>query len=194
MCDLYTAGCISPDPQHDGVYRQEIYGRICSDGRQESETFYHNPASADRERLPPPLYPEFFLAFTDFGIPASVGGQYEVLASLLYDEMLGSIPDFNKGAVIAMVMLVPSVLSILLLHYLERYNVRYNKISAVENEEKPDTGRLLRDFLRHTPRCDASDLRRHFPCAFCAGIGISAYIYNGTCAEVFQRPGSCRSL
>ena len=49
--------------------------------------------------------------------------------------MLGSIPDFNKGAVIAMVMLVPSVLSILLLHYLERYNVRYNKISAVENEK-----------------------------------------------------------
>ncbi len=133
--DLYTAGCISPDPQHDGVHRQEIYGRICSDGRQEKRNlFYHDPASADRNacRL---LYPEFFLAFTDFGIPASVGGQYEVLASLLYDEMLGSIPDFNKGAVIAMVMLVPSVLSILLLHYLERYNVRYNKISAVENEK-----------------------------------------------------------
>lgn len=31
----------------------------------------------------------FFLAFTDFGIPASVGGQYEVVASVLYDEMLG---------------------------------------------------------------------------------------------------------
>lgn len=75
----------------------------------------------------------FFLAFTDFGIPASVGGQYEVLASVLYDEMLGSIPDFNKGAVVAMVMLVPSVISIALLHYLEKYNVRYNKISAVEN-------------------------------------------------------------
>ena len=75
----------------------------------------------------------FFLSFTDFGIPASVGGQYEVVASVLYDEMLGSLPDFNNGAVVAMVMLVPSVLSILLLHYLERYNVRYSKISIVEN-------------------------------------------------------------
>ena len=75
----------------------------------------------------------FFLAFTDFGIPASVGGQYEVVASVLYDEMLGSLPNFNNGAVVAMVMLVPSVVSILLLHYLERYNVRYNKISPVEN-------------------------------------------------------------
>lgn len=71
----------------------------------------------------------FFLAFTDFGIPASVGGQYEVVASVLYDEMLGSLPNFNNGAVVAMVMLVPSVVSILLLHYLERYNVQYNKIS-----------------------------------------------------------------
>ena len=75
----------------------------------------------------------FFLSFTDFGIPASVGGQYEVVASVLYDEMLGSLPDFNNGAVVAMVMLVPSVVSILLLHYLERYNVRYSKISIVEN-------------------------------------------------------------
>ncbi|MDD3279728.1 MAG: ABC transporter permease subunit [Lachnospiraceae bacterium] len=75
----------------------------------------------------------FFLAFTDFGIPASVGGQYEVVASVLYDEMLGSLPNFNNGAVVAVIMLVPSVVSIALLHYLERYNVRYNKISVVEN-------------------------------------------------------------
>lgn len=75
----------------------------------------------------------FFLAFTDFGIPASVGGQYEVVASVLYDEMLGSVPDFNNGAVVAVVMLVPSVVSITLLRYLERYNVRYSKISQVEN-------------------------------------------------------------
>ena len=31
-----------------------------------------------------------------------------------------------------MMMLLPSVLSISLLHWLERYNVRYNKISAIE--------------------------------------------------------------
>ena len=39
----------------------------------------------------------FFLCFTDFGIPASVGGKYEVIASVLYTQMLGSVPDFNKG-------------------------------------------------------------------------------------------------
>ena len=74
----------------------------------------------------------FFLCFTDFGIPASVGGRYEVVASVLYAEMLGSIPNFGNGAVVALIMMVPSVVSITVLHILEKYNVRYNKISPIE--------------------------------------------------------------
>lgn len=74
----------------------------------------------------------FFLCFTDFGIPASVGGEFQVIASVLYSEMLGSVPDFGNGAVVALVMLIPSVVSIAVLKWLEKYNVRYNKISAVE--------------------------------------------------------------
>lgn len=79
----------------------------------------------------------FFLCFTDFGIPASVGGSYEVVASVLYTEMLGSVPDFGNGAVVALVMLVPSIVSITVLTILERYNVRYNKISQVELKKSP---------------------------------------------------------
>ena len=74
----------------------------------------------------------FFLCFTDFGIPASVGGSFEVIASVLYTEMLGSVPNFGNGAVVALVMLVPSVVSITVLTILERYNVRYSKISQIE--------------------------------------------------------------
>lgn len=79
----------------------------------------------------------FFLCFTDFGIPASVGGKYEVIASVLYTQMLGSVPDFNRGSVVAMVMLLPSVLSIIILHYLEKYNIRYNRISKTELRKNP---------------------------------------------------------
>lgn len=84
----------------------------------------------------------FFLCFTDYGIPASVGGKYEVVATVLYNEMLGSIPDFQQGAVVAMLMLVPSIISIVLLRYLERYNIRYNKISTIELQKNP-----LRDWF-----------------------------------------------
>ena len=71
----------------------------------------------------------FFLCFTDFGIPASVGGGYEVIATLLYNQMLGGIPDFNRGAVIAMILLIPSIGSICILQLLERFNIRYTRIS-----------------------------------------------------------------
>ena len=74
----------------------------------------------------------FFLCFTDFGIPASVGGKFEVIASVLYSQMLGSVPDFHKGSVVAVMMLLPSIVSIALLRYLEKYNVRCQKISVME--------------------------------------------------------------
>lgn len=74
----------------------------------------------------------FFLCFTDFGIPASVGGRVEVIASVLYNQMLGSVPNFNNGAVVAMIMMLPSLISILVMHKIDKYNVRYNKISIVE--------------------------------------------------------------
>ena len=79
----------------------------------------------------------FFLCFTDFGIPASVGGRYEVIATVLYNQMLGAVPDFNKGAVVAMVMLLPSILSIALLQFLDRFNIRYNRISAADLRRSP---------------------------------------------------------
>lgn len=79
----------------------------------------------------------FFLSFTDFGIPASVGGRVNTIAGLLYEEMLGSIPDFNRGAVVAIAMLMPSIISIVILKYLEKYNIRYNKISTVELQKNP---------------------------------------------------------
>ena len=83
----------------------------------------------------------FFLCFTDFGIPASVGGRFDVVASVLYAQMLGSIPNFGNGAVVALIMLIPSIVSITILHILEKYNVRYNRISTIEL--KKNKGRYI---------------------------------------------------
>ena len=74
----------------------------------------------------------FILSFTDFGIPASVGGGYQVVSTQLYQVMLGAIPDFNSGSAIAMVMLIPAVFGILFLNYLEHFNFHYDKITPTE--------------------------------------------------------------
>ncbi|NMM98751.1 extracellular solute-binding protein [Bifidobacterium olomucense] len=79
----------------------------------------------------------FFLAFTDYGIPTSVGGEYDVLAMTLFNQMLGSIPNFNRGAVIAVFMLIPSIISIILMTVLERFAIRYKQISQVELPKGP---------------------------------------------------------
>lgn len=74
----------------------------------------------------------FILSFTDFGIPASVGGTYNVVSTQLYQVMLGTIPNFNNGAVIAVLMLMPAVLGVLLLNYLEKLNFHYDKVDQTE--------------------------------------------------------------
>ncbi|OXM99806.1 extracellular solute-binding protein [Bifidobacterium vansinderenii] len=83
----------------------------------------------------------FFLSFTDYGIPTSVGGTYDVLAMTLFNQMLGSIPNFNRGAVIAVFMLIPSIISIILMTVLERFSIRYSKVSQIDLPEgrKRDT-------------------------------------------------------
>lgn len=74
----------------------------------------------------------FILSFTDFGIPASIGGTYSVVAMGLYQMMLGSIPDFHQGAAIAVFMLIPAGFGVLLLQYLEKFNFHYDKFSDIK--------------------------------------------------------------
>ena len=107
-----------------------VVSRLMGDGAL--QTFYITGFQPLLGTLAAALIQSFFLCFTDFGIPASVGGKYEVIASVLYTQMLGSVPDFSKGSVVAMMMLIPSIVSILFLNYLEKYNIRYNKISPME--------------------------------------------------------------
>ncbi|WBF56398.1 ABC transporter permease subunit [Lysinibacillus sp. JK80] len=74
----------------------------------------------------------FVLSFTDFGIPASVGGNYRVIATELYQAMLGSIVHFERGAVISVLMLVPAVLGVVMLTILERFNFQYKHVGQSE--------------------------------------------------------------
>lgn len=74
----------------------------------------------------------FILSFTDFGIPAAVGGTYNVISTYLYQVMLGAIPDFNSGAVIAVLMLIPAALGVIILNYVERFNFHYDKLTEID--------------------------------------------------------------
>lgn len=83
----------------------------------------------------------FILSFTDYGIPAAIGGTYHVLANRLYDTILGSIPDFGKGAVLTLVLLCPAVFAFALVKALDRLHTHSEKASTVETQRRP-----VRDF------------------------------------------------
>lgn len=79
----------------------------------------------------------FTLSFTDYGIPAALAGNVDLIATELYNQMLGSIPDFHAGSAISIIMLLPSIISIILVAILNKYNIRYNKISVIELTKNP---------------------------------------------------------
>jgi len=73
----------------------------------------------------------FFMSFTDFGIPVAVGGKKVFITTLLYDYFMGALPDFSQGSVVALTMLLPSVISICLLKYLQKKEVFYDQQTHV---------------------------------------------------------------
>ena len=101
-------------------------------GDSPSKTFYITAVRPVVGSILSAFILSFFLSFTDFGIPVSIAGEYEVIATQLYTTMMGAIPNFGEGAVIALAMLVPSVASLALLRWVDRFNFRYNKISKSE--------------------------------------------------------------
>src|SRR6201988_1878862 len=52
----------------------------------------------------------FTLIFTDFGVPKVIGGSYEVLATDIYQQVIGQF-NFQMGAVIGLLLSVPACLS-----------------------------------------------------------------------------------
>ena len=67
----------------------------------------------------------FTQVFTDFGVPKVIGGNYNVLATDIYKEVVG-MQNFQMGAVISMVLLIPAMIAF----FIDRYS-RKKQISLL---------------------------------------------------------------
>jgi len=61
----------------------------------------------------------FNLTITDFGVPVVIGGNYNVLATEIYQQVIG-MQRFDLGATISVILLMPSVGAFLLNYYLTK--------------------------------------------------------------------------
>ena len=85
----------------------------------------------------------FTLVITDFGIAKVIGGQFSVLATDAYKQVIGQ-QNFQMGAVVGFVLLVPAVLAFVVDRLIQRRQVALLSARAVPFEPKP---RALTDGL-----------------------------------------------
>lgn len=84
----------------------------------------------------------FTIVITDFGIPKVIGGQFSVLATDAYKQVVGQ-QNFPMGAVVGMILLVPAVLAFLVDRVVQRRQVALLSARAVPYVAKPRRPRDL---------------------------------------------------
>jgi iron(III) transport system permease protein len=77
----------------------------------------------------------FTLVVTDFGIAKVIGGQFNVLATDAYKQVVGQ-QNFQMGAVVGMVLLVPAVLAFVIDRIVQQRQVALLSARAVPLEPK----------------------------------------------------------
>ena len=82
----------------------------------------------------------FTLVITDFGIPKVIGGQYAVLATDAYKQVVGQ-QNFPMGAVVGLILLVPAVLAFFVDRQIQKKQVALLSARAVPYAAKPRAAR-----------------------------------------------------
>ncbi len=83
------------------------------------------------------IFVVFILVFTDFGVPKVIGGNFNVLATDIYKEVVGQ-QNFEMGAVVCMILLIPAVLAFAIDRIVTRKQVASLSARAVPYEPKPN--------------------------------------------------------
>lgn len=88
----------------------------------------------------------FTLAITDFGAPKVIGGDFNVLATDVYKQVIGQ-QNFEMGAVVSVVLLIPAVFAFVVDRLVQRKQVALLSSRAVALSPQPnrsfDTTMLL---------------------------------------------------
>ena len=79
----------------------------------------------------------FIQVFTDFGVPKVIGGNYNVLATDIYKEVVGQ-QNFQMGAVVSVVLLVPAVVAFVIDRLSQRKQVALLTGRSVAYMPKPN--------------------------------------------------------
>jgi iron(III) transport system permease protein len=127
----------------------------------------------------------FTLAVTDFGAPKVIGGDFNVLATDIYKQVIGQ-QNFEMGAVVSVVLLIPAALAFFVDRLVQKKQVALLSSRAVALEPKPsrrfDNGMLAYALvvsffiLGILGMCQFAALFKFFP--YNLSLGLSNYQFD----------------
>jgi iron(III) transport system permease protein len=100
-------------------------------------TFWNVTLPSARYGLISATFVVFTLVITDFGVPKVIGGQFNVLATDIYKQVIGQ-QNFRMGAVVGLLLLAPAALSFVVDQWVQRKQSAAMSSRAVPYEPKPD--------------------------------------------------------
>ncbi len=106
-------------------------------GASTLKTFFTVTLPSIKYGLMSALFVCFILAFTDFGVPKVVGGNFNVLATDIYKQVIGQ-QNFSMGATISVFLLIPSVLAFSLDLIIQRRQNALISTNSVPLQPKPN--------------------------------------------------------
>ncbi len=106
-------------------------------GTSRTRTFLTVTLPGIRYGLVSAFFVAFTLIITDFGVPKVIGGQYNVLATDIYKQVVGRL-DFQMGAVVSLILLLPAVISFAVDRYMQKKQSAQLGSKAVPLQPKPN--------------------------------------------------------
>ncbi|UOQ43305.1 putative 2-aminoethylphosphonate ABC transporter permease subunit [Halobacillus salinarum] len=98
---------------------QRLYEAADSMGAGKLRQFFTVTLPSTKYGLVSALFVCFTLSFTDFGAPKVIGGQYNVLATDVYKQVIGQ-QNFSMGATVGIILTIPAVIAFFIDQVLQR--------------------------------------------------------------------------
>jgi len=117
-----------------------LYEASESLGASRWRTFTVITLSGARYGLISAIFVVFTLIITDFGVPKVIGGQFNMLATDIYKQVVGQ-QNFQMGAVVSLLLLLPALVAFFVERWAQRRQISALSSRAVPYQPKPRRAR-----------------------------------------------------
>jgi iron(III) transport system permease protein len=96
-----------------------LYDAASALGASRTKTFFTVTLPGVKYGVMSACFVIFTLVITDFGVPKVIGGKYSVMATEIYNQVIGQ-QNFTMGATVSVVLLIPAALAVLIDRLVQR--------------------------------------------------------------------------